>query len=47
RMVRDGKVTTVDGVDIPIAPKTICVHGDTPGAVEVLRAIRARLEKER
>ncbi|MCL5884287.1 MAG: LamB/YcsF family protein [Deltaproteobacteria bacterium] len=47
RMVREGKVATVDGADIAVAPKTICVHGDTPGAVELLRAIRERLEKEK
>lgn len=46
RMVRDGEVTTVDGMDIAIAPKTICVHGDTPGAVKMLRAIRALAGKE-
>ena len=47
RMVRDGEVKTVDGIDIPLDPKTICVHGDTPGAVSMLRAIRERLEKEK
>ncbi|MGB7630777.1 MAG: LamB/YcsF family protein, partial [Candidatus Deferrimicrobium sp.] len=47
RMVRDGEVTTVDGAVISIDPKTVCVHGDTPGAVELLRAIRGRLEKEK
>jgi UPF0271 protein len=47
RMVRDGEVTTVDGAVLSIDPKTVCVHGDTPGAVELLRAIRGRLEKEK
>ena len=47
RMVRDGEVTTVDGAVISIDPKTVCVHGDTPGAVELLRAIRERLEMEK
>ena len=47
RMVRDGEVTTVDGTGISIDPKTVCVHGDTPGAVALLRAIRRRLEKEK
>jgi len=47
RMVRDGEVTTVDGAVISIDPKTVCVHGDTPGAVELLRAIRRRLEREK
>lgn len=47
RMVRDGEVTTVDGTDISVDPKTVCVHGDTPGAAALLRAIRERLEKEK
>jgi UPF0271 protein len=47
RMVREGEVIAVDGTGISIDPKTVCVHGDTPGAVELLRAIRRRLEKEK
>ena len=47
RMVRDGKVTAVDGTDISIQPKTVCVHGDTPGAAMLLRAIRRRLKMEK
>lgn len=47
RMVRDGEVTTVEGAVLSIDPKTVCVHGDTPGAVELLRAVRRRLEMEK
>lgn len=47
RMVRDGEVTAVDGTDLSIDPKTVCVHGDTPGVVALLRAIRKRLEGEK
>jgi UPF0271 protein len=46
RMLRDGKVKSVDGVDVDVRPETICLHGDTPGAVEFARALRSRLEKE-
>jgi len=46
RMVREGKVQSIDGVDVPIAAGTICVHGDTPGAVGLARAIRERLQRE-
>jgi UPF0271 protein len=46
RILRDGKVTSVDGVDVDLKAETICVHGDTPGAVEFARALRSRLEKE-
>jgi UPF0271 protein len=45
RMLREGKVRTVDGSDIAISAETICVHGDTPGAVEFVRMLRTRLEQ--
>lgn len=44
RMVRDGIVVTSDGREIPLKVDTICVHGDTPGAPELTRRIRAGLE---
>jgi UPF0271 protein len=44
RMVRDGVVLTADGAAIPMKIDTICVHGDTPGAPELTRRIRAGLE---
>ena len=46
RMLREGKVRSVDGVDVGVRAETVCVHGDTPGAVEFARALRSRLEKE-
>jgi UPF0271 protein len=46
RMLREGKVRSVDGADVDVLAETICVHGDTPGAVEFARALRSRLEKE-
>jgi 5-oxoprolinase (ATP-hydrolysing) subunit A len=46
RMLREGKVRSVDGVDVDLRAETICVHGDTEGAVQFARALRARLEKE-
>jgi 5-oxoprolinase (ATP-hydrolysing) subunit A len=46
RMLREGKVRSVDGVDVDLRVETICVHGDNPGAVEFARALRAALEKE-
>ncbi|MEN6625349.1 MAG: 5-oxoprolinase subunit PxpA [Candidatus Sumerlaeia bacterium] len=45
-MVESHTVKSIDGVEIPMNPQTICVHGDTPGAVEMIRAIRRRLEAE-
>ena len=43
-MVRDGVVLTPDGREIPLRVDTICVHGDTPGAPDLTRRIRAGLE---
>jgi len=46
RMLREGKVRSVEGDDLNVHAETICVHGDTPRAVEFARILRARLEKE-
>ena len=46
RMLREGKVRTVDGSDADVRGETVCIHGDTPDAVEFARALRLRLEKE-
>jgi len=46
RMLREGKVRSVDGVDVDVRAETVCVHGDTPGAVEFTRTLRSQLEKE-
>ena len=46
RMLKEGKIRAVDGTDISVRAETICLHGDTPGAVEFARTLRARLEGE-
>ncbi len=38
-------VLTKDGTTIPMAVDTLCIHGDTPHAVEIARAVRDALEK--
>ncbi len=38
------RVTAVDGSVIEVHARSICVHGDTPGAVELARAVRSGLE---
>ena len=43
RACREGRVETVSGKDIEVPFESICVHSDTPGAVAILQAIRARL----
>ncbi len=46
RMLRDGRIRAIDGSEISVKAQTICVHGDTPGAVEFVRTLRAQLEGE-
>lgn len=38
-----GSVVAIDGSEIPLEVESICVHGDTPGAVALARAIRDAL----
>jgi UPF0271 protein len=45
RMVREAKVTARDGTDIDLQVDTICVHGDTPGAPGLARALRVGLRE--
>lgn len=42
-MVSSARVTAVDGSIIPISVESICVHGDSPGAVQIAAAVRDRL----
>lgn len=44
RMVREGKVTPVDGPDIAIKVETICIHGDGPHAAEFAQRLRRAFE---
>lgn len=43
RMALDGRVFAVDGTDLPVTVDSLCVHGDTPGAVAMAAAVRAAL----
>jgi UPF0271 protein len=45
RLVTDGKITAVDGSDVAVRAESLCVHGDSPGAVEMAGAVRAALEQ--
>lgn len=47
RLVKEKKVVSVTGEDVNLDVQTICVHGDTNGAVEIMSKIRAALEKEK
>ena len=38
-------VADVAGGELRLSPESICVHGDTPGAVDIARRVRAELEQ--
>lgn len=40
----DGGVRAVDGTFLALEIDTLCIHGDTPNAVAIARAVRAALE---
>lgn len=43
RMLLEHKVRAIDGSDVPVQVDTICVHGDTPDAVQFVIALRTCL----
>ncbi|AFM19386.1 putative lactam utilization protein B-like protein [Mycolicibacterium chubuense NBB4] len=45
-MVQRGRVAAVDGSTIPITVASVCVHGDSPGAVRIASAVRDRLTSD-
>lgn len=44
RAVRDGVATSVDGTEIPMRADCVCVHSDTPGAVDLAKAVHTALQ---
>ena len=44
RAVTEGKATSINGREIPMRADSVCVHSDTPNAVELAAAVRAALE---
>ena len=45
RMATERTASTVEGNTIRLEAETLCVHGDTPGAARLARAIRLALER--
>jgi len=45
-MVRDRKVTAIDGSSVPLNAQTVCLHGDGAHALAFARRIRDRLQQE-
>ena len=43
RLVTDGVIAAADGTDVAVRARSICTHGDSPGAVDMARAVRAAL----
>ncbi len=44
RIVTEGKVKAINGEEVQMIGHTLCLHGDTPGAAELARTLRQRLE---
>jgi len=45
-LVLNKRITTIDGKSLNINPDSICVHGDTAGAIEILKSIRRLLDNK-
>ena len=43
RLAREGVIAAKDGTDVAVPAASICVHGDSPGAVEIAAAVRTAL----
>jgi UPF0271 protein len=43
-MATEGRVEAAGGGEVAVQVRSLCVHGDTPGAVGLARAVRAALE---
>ena len=39
-MITDGTVEAVDGTTVEVRAESICLHGDSPGAVAMANAVR-------
>ena len=39
-MIEEGFVTSLSGKRVPVAPDTLCLHGDQPGAVTFAKRLR-------
>lgn len=44
RFAQEGRVEAIDGTRVAVIARSLCLHGDTPGAVELARHARAALE---
>jgi UPF0271 protein len=44
RFAREGVITAIDGSTVQVEAESICVHGDSPGAVGMARELKSRLQ---
>jgi UPF0271 protein len=44
RMARDGVVIAAGGASVPVRADTICIHADTPNAIDIASRVRRELE---
>jgi 5-oxoprolinase (ATP-hydrolysing) subunit A len=44
-LVTAGSLPTAAGGQVRVLARSVCVHGDTPGAVSLARSVRAALEE--
>lgn len=44
RLARYGELVAVDGTILPTTARSLCIHGDTPEAVAIARAVREALD---
>src|SRR5262249_5508180 len=47
RMVREGRVRSIDGTDVALRADTICIHGDGPHAAEFAKALNEAFVREK
>jgi UPF0271 protein len=43
-IVKHGYVTAVDGTRVGLSAQTLCIHGDTPGALEIVKEVWRQLQ---
>lgn len=46
QMIKKGTVTAITGKEISVEADSVCVHGDSPAALEFVRSIHAALQAE-
>jgi UPF0271 protein len=46
RLVKEGRITAIDGTEIELEAQSICVHGDTMAAVSIARSVRDALVQD-